>query len=39
MQDHFQKKAETWDSGNTRVNGAAKIADAIQKRVPLTKPT
>lgn len=37
MQDNFQTKAQTWDSGNTRVNGATKIANAIQKRVPLTK--
>ncbi len=33
MQDHFHKKAGTWDEGATRVNGAAKIAEAINKRV------
>ncbi len=35
MKDHFQKKADTWDEGATRVNGAAKIAEAINKRIPL----
>lgn len=37
MQDHFEKKAQNWDSGNIRVNGAKVIADAITKRVELTK--
>jgi len=37
MKDHFNKKAETWDEGAIRVNGAAKIAEAINRRIPLHK--
>lgn len=37
MQDHFHKKADTWDTGDIRVNGAKKIADAIEKKIKLTK--
>ncbi|OIP53199.1 MAG: SAM-dependent methyltransferase [Helicobacteraceae bacterium CG2_30_36_10] len=37
MKDHFNKKAETWDEGAMRVNGAAKIAEAINRRIPLNK--
>ncbi len=37
MKDNFHKKAETWDEGAIRVNGAAKIAEAINKRIPLHK--
>ncbi|MBN2816090.1 MAG: class I SAM-dependent methyltransferase [Campylobacterales bacterium] len=29
---HFDTKAKDWDKGNTRVNGAQVIADAIAKR-------
>jgi len=35
MQDNFHKKADTWDNGATRVNGAQVIADAIAKKVTL----
>jgi 2-polyprenyl-3-methyl-5-hydroxy-6-metoxy-1,4-benzoquinol methylase len=37
MQDHFKDKAQNWDSGDIRVNGAKKIADAINATVPLSK--
>ena len=37
MQDHFHKKADTWDSGDIRVDGAKKIADAINKKIRLTE--
>jgi len=37
MKDHFNKKAESWDEGAIRVNGAAKIAEAIKKKIPLSK--
>ncbi len=37
MQDHFIDKAQNWDSGNIRVNGAKKIAEAIEKRITLTQ--
>ena len=32
----FDKRAQNWDSGDIRVNGAKKIAEAIEKKVPLT---
>ena len=35
MKDHFEKKAANWDRGDIRVQGAAKIADAISKKVEL----
>ena len=35
MTDHFQKKAETWDQGSVRVNGAQKIANAITDKIDL----
>ncbi|MBU1658088.1 class I SAM-dependent methyltransferase [bacterium] len=35
MQDHFHKKADTWDTGNIRVEGAKKIANAISKKIHL----
>lgn len=36
MQDHFHKKAQTWDeAGSIRVEGAKKIADAITKKIEL----
>ncbi|WP_457750049.1 class I SAM-dependent DNA methyltransferase [Sulfurimonas sp.] len=37
MQDHFQHKAQNWDSGDIRVNGAKTIATAIEKEIPLSK--
>lgn len=37
MQDHFHKKADTWDEGAIRVDGAKKIADAISAKIGLTK--
>ncbi|WP_347402227.1 methyltransferase domain-containing protein [Sulfurimonas sediminis] len=37
MQDHFKEKAQNWDSGDIRVNGAKTIADAIEKEIPLHK--
>ena len=37
MQDHFKDKAQNWDSGDIRVNGAKKIAHAIEKRITLTQ--
>ena len=37
MQDHFHKKADTWDEGNIRVQGAKIIADAIKNRIHLNK--
>ncbi|UCM99498.1 class I SAM-dependent methyltransferase [Sulfurimonas sp. SWIR-19] len=37
MQDHFKEKAQNWDSGDIRVNGAKTIADAIEKEIPLSK--
>ena len=36
MQDHFKEKAQNWDSGDIRVSGAKKIAEAIEKRIDLT---
>lgn len=35
MKDHFEKKAQDWDKGDIRVNGAKIIANAITKRVTL----
>lgn len=36
MQDHFHKKAQTWDeAGSIRVEGAKKIADAITDKIDL----
>jgi len=32
---HFDKKAEGWDSGDVRVNGAKTIADAINAKITL----
>ncbi len=37
MQDHFKDKAQNWDSGDIRVSGAKKIAEAIEKRITLTQ--
>lgn len=37
MQDHFHKKADTWDEGAIRVDGAKKIADAISAKITLTQ--
>lgn len=37
MQDHFKEKAQNWDSGDIRVNGAKTIADAIEKEIALNK--
>ncbi len=37
MQDHFKDKAQNWDSGDIRVNGAKIIADAIEKEIQLSK--
>lgn len=37
MKDHFEQKAANWDAGNTRVNGAAIIADAINDRIHLNE--
>lgn len=37
MKDHFDTRAQTWDKGNIRVNGAKTIANAISKRVALNK--
>jgi 2-polyprenyl-3-methyl-5-hydroxy-6-metoxy-1,4-benzoquinol methylase len=36
-QDHFHKKADSWDSGKIRVDGAKVIADSITKKINLTK--
>ena len=35
MADNFKDKAQTWDKGSTRVNGAKTIADAISKNIKL----
>ena len=35
MQDNFKDKAQNWDNGEIRVNGAKAIADAIEKEIPL----
>jgi 2-polyprenyl-3-methyl-5-hydroxy-6-metoxy-1,4-benzoquinol methylase len=37
MQDHFKHKAQDWDKGDIRVNGAKKISDAINESVHLHK--
>lgn len=37
MQDHFKDRAKEWDKGDIRVNGAKKIADAINEHVDLNK--
>lgn len=37
MADLFKDKAQEWDSGSIRVNGAGVIADAIRERFILTK--
>ena len=37
MQDHFKHKAQEWDQGDVRVNGAKVIADAILKKFSLTE--
>ena len=39
MQDHFKQRAEIWDKGSVRVQGAQKIADAISKKIELNKST
>ena len=36
MQDHFKEKAQNWDKGDIRVNGAKTIAHNIQKIFQLT---
>lgn len=35
MQDNFKTKSQNWDEGDIRVNGAKKIADAIEKKIKL----
>jgi predicted TPR repeat methyltransferase len=35
MQDHFHKKADNWDTGAIRINGAQIIAEAIQNKIKL----
>ncbi len=37
MQDLFKEKSEEWDQGSIRVAGAKKIADAIGKKIALSK--
>jgi 2-polyprenyl-3-methyl-5-hydroxy-6-metoxy-1,4-benzoquinol methylase len=37
MQDHFHEKSKAWDQANIRVESAKKIADAINKKIELTK--
>ena len=37
MADLFKDKAQVWDSGSTRVNGAKVIADAIRKNITLNE--
>ena len=34
---HFDKRADSWDSGDIRVNGAQTIANAIEKEIELQK--
>ncbi len=34
---HFDKRADSWDNGDIRVNGAQTIANAIEKEVELQK--
>ncbi len=37
MKDHFKDRAEIWDKGSVRVQGAKTIADAIENKIKLTK--
>ncbi len=37
MKDHFKHRAQTWDTADVRVNGAKKIANAIEKNIQLNK--
>ncbi len=37
MQDNFKNKAQDWDSGDIRVNGAKAIANAIENEIELTQ--
>ena len=37
MTDHFKERASDWDKGDIRVQGAKIIAQAIQKKVTLSK--
>ena len=37
MKDHFEKKANNWDNGDIRVNGALTIANAIRSNIELEK--
>ncbi len=37
MKDTFKDKAQNWDSGDIRVNGAKTIADAIEKEIELNR--
>jgi len=37
MKDHFQNKANSWDEGKTRVEGAKNIAQAICSKIALHK--
>lgn len=37
MQDYFKNKAREWDQNSNRVQGAKKIADAINERFAFTK--
>ena len=34
---HFDKRAQGWDNGDVRVNGASVIAKAIEKKISLNK--
>lgn len=34
---HFDNRAQGWDKGNIRVNGALVIAEAIEKKITLSK--
>lgn len=37
IHDHFKDRAEIWDKGSVRVQGALTIADAIEKEIELTQ--
>ena len=37
MQDFFKDRADEWDKGDVRVNGAKKIADAIKQKITLNQ--
>ncbi|WP_415398208.1 class I SAM-dependent DNA methyltransferase [Sulfurimonas sp. CS5] len=37
MKDHFKEKSKNWDKGDVQVQGAKIIADAINKKIELTK--